>query len=180
MVPTGRALPHPGVPTGVLDELEGLLAKTHSHDDSECSAAKRRVSDCSDGTDFAIALLALAGSVDREDAARLDASVHFSSILLRRWPPPDAVGRGHYFDPIDCTLIKGRLCNVFINAPPRIQAQLAEALGAAAAFDPVDWAPPVLLSIVDCLDTALSNRDLAASTPPPRRPLIALIPRRPP
>ncbi|WVZ80021.1 hypothetical protein U9M48_027539 [Paspalum notatum var. saurae] len=154
----------PAVPPCVLDELAGDFAKTHSHDENERFAAKQRISSCA-GTASVLALLALAGSADHEDAARLDASAHVSDILLRRWPPsPDSVDR-RYFLPIDRPIIKSCFGDVFFNAPPRIQAQLAEALGAAAAFDPVDWTPPFLLSIIDRLDTALSNHDLAASNP---------------
>ncbi|CAN6218479.1 unnamed protein product [Urochloa humidicola] len=149
-------------PPCMLGELESLLRRSHSEDDDERKAAEQIIASSSPDPDFAIALLDLAASASHSDDTRIDASFLFSSVLRRRWPSPDADADAG-LQPIDRAIIKRRLCNVFMGAPPSVQAQLAEALGAAAASDPANWNPRVLPSVLSCLSTAVREGNLAAS-----------------
>ncbi|KAG8083430.1 hypothetical protein GUJ93_ZPchr0015g6754 [Zizania palustris] len=85
----------------------------------------------------------------------------FCNVLRRRWPKPSLdAGDADHLTPSDCALIKTHLLQLLLTAPPRIQAQLSEALAAAAASDfPSKW-ESLLPSIVSSLGTAISKGDV--------------------
>ncbi|KAL5222335.1 hypothetical protein ABZP36_027048 [Zizania latifolia] len=152
------------VPPEMLDTLAGWFAQSLSPDAAALRAAKQSLESSEASPGFALALLGLASSPRHDLHARLAASVQFKNVLRRRWPKPslDADDADH-LTPSDCAIIKTHLLQLLLTAPPRIQAQLSEALAAAAASDfPSKW-EPLLPSIVSSLGTAISTGDVPAT-----------------
>uniref|UniRef100_A0A0D9UYL1 Importin N-terminal domain-containing protein n=1 Tax=Leersia perrieri TaxID=77586 RepID=A0A0D9UYL1_9ORYZ len=151
-----------------LDTLAGWFAQSLSPDAAARRAAEQSLASAACTPGFALALLGLASSPRHDLQARLAASVYFKNLLRRRWPKPSADGDdacGDHLPPNDCAIIKAHLLQLLLTAPPLIQAQLSEALAAAAASDfPSKW-ESLLPSIVSSLGTALSAGDVPATNP---------------
>ncbi|WVZ60262.1 hypothetical protein U9M48_010309 [Paspalum notatum var. saurae] len=153
------------VPPEMLDALAGWFAQSLSPDAAVRRAAEQSISSAAASPGFALALLGLAASPRHDLQARLAASVHFKNLLRRRWPKPnaDADDAADHLPASDCAIIKAHLLQLLLTAPPLIQAQLSEALAAAAASDfPARW-ESLLPSIVSSLGTAVNAGDVAAT-----------------
>ncbi|XP_062188834.1 exportin-2-like [Phragmites australis] len=154
------------VPPEMLDALAGWFAQSLSPDAAARRAAEQSLSSSASSPGFALALLGLAASPRHDLQARLAASVHFKNLLRRRWPKPsspDADDTADHLPESDCAIIKAHLLQLLLTAPPLIQAQLSEALAAAAASDfPAKW-ESLLPSIVSSLGTALAAGDVVAT-----------------
>ncbi|CAL4944019.1 unnamed protein product [Urochloa decumbens] len=153
------------VPPEMLDALAGWFAQSLSPDAAARRAAEQSISSAAASPGFALALLGLAASPRHDLQARLAAAVHFKNLLRRRWPKPDADAddAADLLPASDCAIIKTHLLQLLLTAPPLIQAQLSEALAAAAACDfPARW-ESLLPSIVSSLGTAVNAGDVAAT-----------------
>ncbi|KAF8733712.1 hypothetical protein HU200_014558 [Digitaria exilis] len=153
------------VPPEMLDALAGWFAQSLSPDAAARRAAEQSISSAAASPGFALALLGLSASPRHDLQARLAASVHFKNLLRRRWPKPDADAddAADHLPASDCAIIKTHLLQLLLTAPPLIQAQLSEALAAAAASDfPARW-ESLLPSIVSSLGTAVNAGDVAAT-----------------
>ncbi|XP_066385315.1 exportin-2-like [Miscanthus floridulus] len=145
-----------------LDTLAGWLAQSLSPDAAARRAAEKSIDSAASSPGFALAILALAASPRHDLQARLAASVQFKNLLRSRWPKPDADAADH-LPASDCAIIKTHLLQLLLTAPPLIQAQLSEALAAAAASDfPARW-ESLLPSIVSSFGTAVNAGDIAAT-----------------
>ncbi|KAL5228605.1 hypothetical protein ABZP36_016870 [Zizania latifolia] len=154
------------VPPEMLDTLAGCFAQSLSPDAAARRAAEHSLASSEASPGFALTLLGLASSPRHDLPARLGASVHFKNLLRRIWPKPspspDADDADH-LPPSECAIIKAHLLQLLLTAPALIQAQLSEALAAAAASDfPAKW-ESLLPSIVSSLGTALSAGDVPAT-----------------
>ncbi|XP_052163745.1 exportin-2 [Oryza glaberrima] len=150
-----------------LDTLAGWFAQSLSPDAAARRAAEQSIESAKCSPGFGLALLGLASSPRHDPQSRLAASVQFKNLLRRRWPKPSPDGGGDddadHLPPSDCAIIKANLLQLLLTAPPLIQAQLSEALAAAAASDfPARW-ESLLPSIVSSLGTALSAGDIPAT-----------------
>ncbi|CAL4926972.1 unnamed protein product [Urochloa decumbens] len=153
------------VPPEMLDALAGWFAQSLSPDAAARRAAEQSISSAAASPGFALALLGLAASPRHDLQARLAAAVHFKNLLRRRWPKPDADAddAADLLPASDCAIIKTHLLQLLLTAPPLIQAQLSEALAAAAACDfPARW-ESLLPSIVSSLGTAVNAGDVVAT-----------------
>ncbi|KAG2546371.1 hypothetical protein PVAP13_9KG029257 [Panicum virgatum] len=153
------------VPPEMLDALAGWFAQSLSPDAAARRAAEQSISSAAASPGFALALLGLSASPRNDLQARLAASVHFKNLLRRRWPKPDAEAddAADHLPASDCAIIKANLLQLLLTAPPLIQAQLSEALAAAAESDfPARW-ESLLPSIVSSLGTAVNAGDVAAT-----------------
>ncbi|KAJ1293908.1 hypothetical protein BS78_01G105400 [Paspalum vaginatum] len=153
------------VPPEMLDALAGWFAQSLSPDAAARRAAEQSISSAAASPGFALALLGLAASPRHDLQARLAASVHFKNLLRRRWPKPntDADDAADHLPASDCAIIKAHLLQLLLTAPPLIQAQLSEALAAAAASDfPARW-ESLLPSIVSSLGTAVNAGEVVAT-----------------
>ncbi|KAG2546368.1 hypothetical protein PVAP13_9KG029257 [Panicum virgatum] len=149
----------------MLDALAGWFAQSLSPDAAARRAAEQSISSAAASPGFALALLGLSASPRNDLQARLAASVHFKNLLRRRWPKPDAEAddAADHLPASDCAIIKANLLQLLLTAPPLIQAQLSEALAAAAESDfPARW-ESLLPSIVSSLGTAVNAGDVAAT-----------------
>lgn len=149
----------------MLDALAGWFAQSLSPDAAARRAAEQSISSSAASPGFALALLGLSASPRHDLQARLAASVHFKNLLRRRWPKPSADDddAADHLPASDCAIIKAHLLQLLLTAPPLIQAQLSEALAAAAASDfPSRW-ESLLPSIVSSLGTAVNAGDVAAT-----------------
>jgi exportin-2 (importin alpha re-exporter) len=153
------------VPPEMLDALAGWFAQSLSPDTAARRGAEQSIASAASSPGFALALLGLAASPRHDLQARLAASVHFKNLLRRRWPKPDADADADvdHLPASDCAIIKAHLLQLLLTTPPLIQAQLSEALAAAAASDfPARW-ESLLPSIVSSLGTAVNAGDITAT-----------------
>ncbi|XP_066329040.1 exportin-2-like [Miscanthus floridulus] len=148
-----------------LDALAGWFAHSLSPDAAARRVAEKSIDSAASSPGFALAILALAASPRHDLQARLAASVQFKNLLRSRWPKPDAdaADAADHLPASDCAIIKTHLLQLLLTAPPLIQAQLSEALAAAAASDfPAKW-ESLLPSIVSSFGTAVNAGDIAAT-----------------
>ncbi|KAG6488026.1 hypothetical protein ZIOFF_056784 [Zingiber officinale] len=116
-------------------------------------AAEASLSDSAKRPGFATALLQLVAAPAVEDQIRLAAAVHFKNHLRSHWAP-SADDAAYAISAPEKEQIKAHIVALMLNAPPRVQPQLSEALAAVSSHDfPKSW-PSLLPELVDSLRKA--------------------------
>jgi exportin-2 (importin alpha re-exporter) len=148
--------------------LAAAFAQTTSPDPVPRKAAEEFLQRTSVQPGFGVALLQLAAAVGANEHVRQAAAVAFKNHVKFQWQPPEAetgAAQPPAIGAPEKEQIKGAIVSVMLSQPPRIQAQLGEALALMAASDfPERWPTllPELLSMLNTPDVAVVNGILAA------------------
>lgn len=155
-----------------MDALQAAFLATTSPEQAPRKAAEAFLAHAKTQPGFALAALQLAASTAVEEPVRQAAAVAFKNLLKFHWEPPlPPAEQANAAQPLaigdaEKEQIKATVVGVMLRQPPRIQAQLSEALALIAATDFPDRWPallPELLAALGSGDVAVANGVLAAA-----------------
>jgi exportin-2 (importin alpha re-exporter) len=149
--------------------LAAVFAQTTSADPAPRKAAEEYLQRAAVLPGFGVALLQLAAAVGVDEHVRLSAAVAFKNHIKFQWAPPEvdtAAAQPVAIGEPEREQLKLALVGVMLAQPPRIQAQLGEALALMAATHFPDRWPtllPELLAQMNTPDAVVVNGILAAA-----------------
>ena len=147
--------------------LAAVFAQTTSPDPTPRKAAEEYLQRAALQPGFGVALLQLAAAPGVDEHVRQAVAVAFKNHVKFQWAPPEAEAGAPQPPALgtpEKEQLKGAIVAVMLAQPPRIQAQLSEALALMAASDfPERW-PTLLPEMLSRLtpDVAVVNGVLAA------------------
>ncbi|KAG2501736.1 hypothetical protein HYH03_000236 [Edaphochlamys debaryana] len=137
-----------------LQQLAAVFQATLSPDKDAIKAAEQQLKAAAQQPGYCIKVLKLAAS-PVDPSIRQSAAVNFKNVIKYRWVPSEAdlYGGAQPLPDGEKAQIKQLLLGVTLGSPPRVAAQLSEALSIICSYDfPAKW-PELLPELVAKLNT---------------------------